>query len=108
LAVSANGNSDGIVWGIAATTNSVPGQGALYAFEAANVSSQLWVSTDYWFATKFAIPTVANGKVYVPTSESARSVSPTSSPQLLVYGLCSGCAAAMPHSQRPHSAGNTK
>ena len=108
LAVSANGNSDGIVWGIAATTNSVPGQGALYAFEAANVSSQLWVSTDYWFATKFAIPTVANGKVYVPTSESARSVSPTSSPQLRVYGLCSGCAAAMPHSQRPHSAGNTK
>lgn len=93
LAVSANGNSGGIVWGVAATTNSVPGQGALYAFEAADVSKQLWVSTDYWFSTKFTVPTVANGKVYVPTSQSARSASASYSPQLRVYGLCSNCPA---------------
>lgn len=96
LAVSANGNYDGIVWGIAATTDSAPGQGALYAFDATNVSSQLWVSTDYWFATKFTIPTVANGKVYLSTSGSPHSVSPSYSPQLRVYGLCTGCAAAHP------------
>ena len=93
LAVSANGNNGGIVWGVVATTNSVPGQGALYAFDATNVGSPLWVSTDYWFSTKFTIPTVANGKVYVPTSASPRSASPSYAPQLRVYGLCSNCSA---------------
>ena len=87
LAVSANGNRAGIVWGIAATTDSVPGQGALYAFAAANVSKQLWVSADYWFSAKFAVPTIANGKVYVPASESAASASRSAPPQLRVYGL---------------------
>ena len=93
LAVSANGNNGGLVWGIVATTNSLPGQGALYAFDATNVASPLWVSTDYWFSTKFTIPTVANGKVYVSTTASPRSVSPSYSPQLRVYGLCSNCSA---------------
>ncbi len=89
LAVSSNGDNDGIVWGILATTNSsdAPGQGALYAFNATNVTTQLWVSSDYWFATKFTIPTVANGKVYVPTSDSPVGATPAYSPQLRVYGL---------------------
>jgi hypothetical protein len=100
LAVSANGNNGGLVWGIVATTNSLPGQGALYAFDATNVASPLWVSTDYWFSTKFTIPTVANGKVYVSTTASPRSVSPSYSPQLRVYGLCSNCSA--------HRAPNTR
>src|ERR1035441_4621149 len=69
LAVSANGNSDGIVWAIVPTTGpNSQVQGTLYAFDATNVSTPLWASTDYWFATKFTMPTVANGKVYVPTS----------------------------------------
>jgi hypothetical protein len=91
LAVSANGNNSGIIWGIVPITNSAPGQGVLYAFDATNVGNQLWISTDYWFATKFTIPTVANGKVYVPTSGSPRSASQSYSPQLRVYGLCSTC-----------------
>lgn len=92
LAVSANGNRDGIVWGTAPLTGTSPGQGALYAFDATNVGKQLWASTDYWFATKFTIPTVANGKVYVQTSGSPASVSPAYSPALRVYGLCLTCA----------------
>jgi hypothetical protein len=91
LAVSSNGNTNGIVWGIIATTNTTPGQGALYAFNATNVGQPLFVSTDYWFSTKFTIPTIANGKVYVPTSPSPRGVSPAYSPQLVVYGPCTNC-----------------
>ena len=69
LSLSANGNSDGIVWAIVPTTASNSQvQGTLYAFSAANVGTQLWASTDYWFPTKFSIPTIVNGKVYVPTS----------------------------------------
>lgn len=89
LAVSANGDNNGIVWAIVPTTDAgnTQGQGALYAFDANNVSSQLWVSTDYWFATRFTIPTVANGKVYVPSSISPQGVTPSYTPQLRVYGL---------------------
>ena len=100
LAVSANGNNGGIVWGVVATTSSLPGQGALYAFDATNVASPLWVSTDYWFATKFTIPTVANGKVYVSTTAAPPSASPSYSPLLRVYGLCANCSA--------HRAPNTR
>ena len=95
LAVSSNGNSNGIVWGIIATTNTSPGQGAMYAFNATNISQPLFISTDYWFSTRFTIPTVANGKVYVPTSGSPKGITPAYSPQLVVYGLCSNCPAAV-------------
>ena len=99
LALSANGNSDGIVWAIVPTTapNS-QGQGTLYAFSATNVSTPLWASTDYWFPTKFTIPTIANGKVYVPTS-TLTSASPAYVPALRVYGLCGPCAQASPVSR---------
>ena len=99
LALSANGNSDGIVWAIVPTTapNSQV-QGTLYAFSATNVSTPLWASTDYWFPTKFTIPTIANGKVYVPTS-TLTSASPAYVPALRVYGLCGPCAQASPVSR---------
>ena len=88
LAVSANGNSAGILWAIVPTAApSSQVQGTLYAFDATNVGTPLWASTDYWFATKFTIPTVANGKVYVPTSSLA-SASPAYVPALRAYGLC--------------------
>ncbi len=112
LAVSADGNSNGIVWGIIATTSSAPGQGALYAFDATNVSGPLWFSTDYWFTTKFVIPLVANGKVYVSTSASPVGTTPSYSPLLRVYGLCSsspsGCQSAKPGSPRRHAASRIK
>jgi hypothetical protein len=101
LAISANGNTNGMVWAVVATTNTSPGQGALYAFDATNVSQPLFVSTDYWFSTKFTTPTIANGKVYVPTSGSPAGVSPVYSPQLVVYGPCSNCpVAGRPVSQK--------
>jgi len=96
LAVSANGSSagSGIVWALVGTNNSSPNGGALYAFNAANVTQQLWVSSanpndGSWAMTKFNIPTVANGKVYVPTSSN----------QLRVYGLCSVSTPCYPGSK---------
>jgi hypothetical protein len=95
LAVSASGSAagTGIVWALLGTSNASPNAGALYAFNAANISQQLWVSSanpkdGTWAVSKFLIPTVANGKVYVPTS----------SDQLRVYGLCSPSTPCYPAS----------
>jgi hypothetical protein len=96
LAISANGNAAGIVWAIVPTTVNSQVQGTLYAFDAANVGAMLWSSTDYWFSTKFSIPTIVNGKVYVPTSASPAEASSASTPQLRVYGLCTNCSQARP------------
>src|SRR5579862_8258059 len=102
LAVSASGNDNGIVWAILPTTgkgggeSGVQGLGVLYAFDETNVGTQLWASTDYWFSTKFASPTIVNGKVYVPTSASPPSASPAYAPRLRVYGLCANCPQALP------------
>lgn len=96
LALSSNGNSDGLIWATITTSDTNPAQGALYAFDATNVSTPLWTSTDYWFSSKYALPTIGNGKVYVGTSSSPSSVSPAYQPMLRVYGLCGGCAQAAP------------
>jgi hypothetical protein len=99
VALSANGNSNGIVWAIVPTTSPTSQiQGTLYAFDATNVSTPLWASTDYWFPTKFSIPTIANGKVYVPTSSPA-SASPAYTPALRIYGLCGTCSETAPASR---------
>ncbi|HEV2117525.1 MAG TPA: hypothetical protein VGR48_15945 [Terriglobales bacterium] len=88
LAVSANGNQSGIVWASAPASGagdadeaSVPG--TLYAFDASNLTHELWDSyknkarDDFGLWAKFNPPTVANGKVYLGTF----------SGQLAVYGL---------------------
>jgi hypothetical protein len=65
ITVSANGTQNGIVWGV-----DMSGK-ALYAYDASNLGNQLYVSTtnasrDQLPATvKMAVPTVANGHVYV-------------------------------------------
>lgn len=93
LAISANGNTNGIVWGIVNVDTTA--QSVLYAFDATNAAKPLWTSRDYWYSTKFSIPTVVNGKVYVPTSASTIPTSgaiPTPyTPALRVYGLCGLC-----------------
>jgi Fn3 associated/Chitobiase/beta-hexosaminidase C-terminal domain len=73
--ISSNGTTAGtaIVWGIDATAYSSGRPAILHAFDATNLSSELWnsskVSTDAaGGAVKFAVPTIANGKVYVGTS----------------------------------------
>lgn len=77
--VSANGAMSGVVWAIERTDTgemscSPTMNGVLHAYQAVNVSKELYNSTmcptrDVMApATKFAVPTVANGHVYVPTS----------------------------------------
>jgi uncharacterized repeat protein (TIGR03806 family) len=95
LAVSADGNKagSGILWGVhqlIGDANHTVQPGFLHAFDAQDVSHELWnseqiPSRDHLVSfAKFVPPTVANGKVYVATF----------SGQLDIYGLASGWTAA--------------
>jgi chitodextrinase len=69
-AVSANGASNGIVWVADITAYQSGGALILDAYDATNVSTPLFSSPASGSgaaapATKFTVPTVANGKVYV-------------------------------------------
>jgi hypothetical protein len=89
LALSANGEQagSGVLWATIATSgdaeNNPPVAGELHAFDADNVSNELWNSTmnalrdRYGNFAKFVPPLVANGKVYVATWSN----------QVAVYGL---------------------
>ncbi len=81
LSVSSNGTATGtaILWAIDATQYGSPGPGpgpaVLHAFDATNISDQLWSSAQSannrdaaGNAVKFSTPTISNGKVYVGTS----------------------------------------
>lgn len=71
-AVSANGSRDGIVW-VIRTRGWREGDrpAALYAWDATNLPNELYNSEDHSArdgagrAIRFAIPTIANGRVYV-------------------------------------------
>ena len=96
LSVSSNGETPGtaILWavrgkrtspGLAAST----GAGTLLAFDANDITRQLYSSDEraadmLGQATKFAPPTIANGRVFVGTSSN----------QLVVYGLRAATADA--------------
>ncbi|HLI84403.1 MAG TPA: hypothetical protein VKV17_10825 [Bryobacteraceae bacterium] len=78
LTISANGVRNGILWETTGDSN----PGTLHAFDAANLSNELWNSDMSPGDTlgsfmKFANPTVANGKVYVGTGSGS----------VVVYGL---------------------
>jgi Putative Ig domain len=98
--VSSSGTNNGIVWALnngSYCTPQSPGCGpaVLHAYEATNISSELWDSSQgtgnsAGNAVKFTVPTVANGKVYVGTrgNNQGGSDSSTSTPgELDVYGL---------------------
>jgi hypothetical protein len=97
-AISANGITNGIVWSIDSSQYGAPGPGpgpaVVHAHDASNVAQELWNSTQAvnnrdvaGNAVKFAVPTVADGKVYVGTST-----------ELDVYGLL---VAALPQAVTP-------
>jgi hypothetical protein len=82
--ISANGTSNGIVWCILAQNT-----GTLYAFDAANLSEELYDSNQSGTrdqfpdssADKFVTPMIANGKVYVGAGSTGGSGS------VVVFGL---------------------
>ena len=81
--VSANGTTGGIVWDLDVSQFGSSGPAILYAYDATNVATELYATTQAANgrdqcgpAVKFQVPTVANGRVYVGTQNS-----------VVVYGL---------------------
>ena len=72
--ISSNGSSNGVVW--AYENNS--GQAVLHAYDATNLGTELFRSSNLGGAVKFAVPTVCNGRVYVGTSNSVAAFGLTS------------------------------
>jgi hypothetical protein len=84
VSVSANGNGSGIVWAVDNDAYYDPHQGpaVLHAYDAKNLGRELYNSNQRFArdnpgqASKFTVPTVADGKVFVGAAN-----------QLSVYGL---------------------
>jgi hypothetical protein len=88
LTVSANGAKDGVLWLVETKAWNADDQFAvLHAFDAANVSHELYSSKQNvardgpGLAVRFVIPLVINGKVYIGTKG-----------ELDIYGLLSGAS----------------
>lgn len=84
MTLSANGAIDGtgILWETTGNYNNIDLSGTLHAYDASNLASELWNSgmnpgDTMGPIVKFAEPTVANGRVYVPTLAG----------RIMVYGL---------------------
>ena len=111
LTVSSNAKSDGIVWALVPANgdaNSFRGvKGMLMAFNADNITDELWRSQaanpandtadSFGLLSRFDTPTVANGKVFVPNSGDTEPLVSYCAPNgpatfpahfgLVVYGL---------------------
>jgi Putative Ig domain len=98
--VSSSATTNGIVWALNNGNFCTPqssgcGPAVLHAYDATNVATELWNSTQgtgnaAGNAVKFTVPTVANGKVYVGTrgNNTGGVTSSTTIPgELDVYGL---------------------
>lgn len=99
LALSANGNTNGILWANAALAEHgnghVNGPGVLRAYEANDITHELWNSNlapdhdNPGRVSKNAPPTVVNGKVYLASFGAL----PSGTGALYVYGLLPEAAA---------------
>ena len=98
--ISSSGTTNGIVWALNNGNYCTPqssgcGPAVLHAYDATNVATELWNSTQgtgnaAGNAVKFAVPTIANGKVYVGTrgNNTGGVTSSTTVPgEVDVYGL---------------------
>ena len=84
VSISANGTANGIAWVYDRNAN------VLHAYDASSLSTELWNSGQHaggtdnlGAAVEFAVPTIANGEVFVGTSNS-----------LVIYGLNQAATAA--------------
>jgi len=107
LALSANSDTPGtgVLWATVATSgdaeNNPPVPGALYAFDAGNVATELWDSTmnatrdSFGNFAKFVPPLVANGRVYVATWSN----------QVAAYGLLGATVTSVSPKSGPTTGG---
>ena len=72
--ISANGATNGILWAVDNSQFAAPGPAVVHAYDATNLGNELWNSSQAannrdqaGSAVKFAVPTIANGKVYIGT-----------------------------------------
>jgi hypothetical protein len=87
VSISANGNANGIVWAVDNDAYYSARQGAavLHAYDARNLARELYNSSQRSSrdnpgqASKFTVPTIAGGKVFVATAD-----------RVSVYGLLAG------------------
>ncbi|NUR58075.1 MAG: PQQ-binding-like beta-propeller repeat protein [Catenulispora sp.] len=89
LSLSANGNSNGVIWANKPwdkDLNQQVGSGVLRAFDAVS-GTQLWSSHAYGNMGKFVCPTIFNGKVYQATMGTPPQGGPATGAKVLVYGL---------------------
>jgi hypothetical protein len=89
--ISSNGTSAGILWAVRSDGYSAGNPAILYAFDATNVGTHLYDSTQNAArdsagkAVKFVVPVVTNGKVYVGTQT-----------EVDVYGLLASATQTIP------------
>jgi hypothetical protein len=80
--ISADGTGNAIVWTVQVDNYRGSGQAILHAYDATDIGTELYNSNQDssrdqpGVSVKFTVPTIVNGKVYVPTST-----------QVSVYGL---------------------
>jgi hypothetical protein len=80
LSVSVNGTANAILWAVERTSVSTPG--VLHAYDPSNLANEYYNSNQAGtrdtldVASKFSVPVVANGKVFIGAAS-----------MLVVYGL---------------------